>query len=271
MNFSVGNNVQKFILIFRKKVKAMGGRIKGKIALITGGTSGIGRATAKVLASEGASVVLAARREEKGKDVVDEIKAAGGDVIFVRTDITVNEDLDNLVKTVADKYGRIDILVNNAGTETGYSFVDLDEKRDYDRVMDTNVKAYFLLTKRVLPYMIKEGKGSIINISSVGGEIGLPNVVTYSASKGAVKMFTKALAAEVAESGVRVNMIMPGLIRTEMMDAESDFEKKYIKRVPMNRTGTPEEIAKGILFFASDDSSYCTGSAIVIDGGLLCQ
>ncbi|MCP1109568.1 NAD(P)-dependent dehydrogenase (short-subunit alcohol dehydrogenase family) [Lachnospiraceae bacterium PF1-21] len=245
----------------------MNGRLNGKVAIVTGATSGIGRATAVLFANEGAKVVVAARREERGQEVVSEIEKNGGTAFFVRTDITQNEDIKNLVAATAEKYGKIDILVNNAGTLTTFNFLEMNEEIDFDRTFQTNVKSYFMLCKEVIPYMLKNGKGSIVNLASVAAQLGVPMHTAYSASKGAVKQFTKSLAGEFARSGIRVNAILPGLTNSEMVPVGSDFEKAQIDSVPMGRAGKPEEIAQGILFFASDDSSFCTGATLLIDGG----
>lgn len=245
----------------------MAGRLADKVAIVTGATSGIGRATAVLFAKEGAKVVMAGRRENLGAEVVKEIAAFGGDAIFVKTDMTNKADIANIVKTTVDKYGRIDVLVNNAGVLTTFDFENMDEAKDFDAIFDTNVKGYFLLTQAVAPYMLKQGKGSIVNIASIGAEVGVPNNVAYSASKGAVRQFTRSLAGEYAKRGVRVNVIMPGLTNSGMVPVGSPFEKEAIKIVPMGRAASPEEIAPGILFFASDESSFCTGSSLVLDGG----
>lgn len=245
----------------------MRGRLNGKVAIVTGATSGIGRATAVLFANEGAKVAVAARREERGQEVVAEIEKNGGIAFFVKTDITQTEDIKNLVATTAEKYGKIDILVNNAGTLTTFNFLEMNEEIDFDRTFQTNVKSYFMLCKEVLPYMLKNGNGSIVNLASVAAQLGVPMHAAYSASKGAVKQFTKSLAGEFARSGVRVNAILPGLTNSEMVPVGSDFEKAQINSVPMGRAGKPEEIANGILFFASDESSFCTGSTLLIDGG----
>lgn len=243
------------------------GKLTDKIAIITGATSGIGWATAKLFAAEGAKLVLAGRRQEKGDILVEEIEAAGGTALFIRTDVTLKSDIDALVKGAIDSYGRIDILVNNAGVLTTFDFVDMNEEIDYDRVFDTNVRAYFLLTQKVLPYMLKQSYGAIVNVASIASEVGVPNNVSYAASKGAVKQFTKSLAGELATTGIRVNMVMPGLTNSDMVPPGSAFENEAIKIVPMRRAAAPTEIAPGLLFFASEDSSFCTGASLVIDGG----
>ena len=245
----------------------MAGRLAGKVAIVTGSTSGIGRATAVLFAKEGARVVMAGRRENLGAEVEKEIRAAGGEAVFVRADMNDRADIARLVDTAVGKYGRVDILVNNAGVLTTFNFEDMDEEKDFDAIFATNVKGYFLLTKAVAPHMLKQGKGSVVNIASIGAEVGVPNNVSYSASKGAIRQFTRSLAGEYAKKGVRVNAVLPGLTNSGMVPVGSAFEQEAIKIVPMGRAAAPEEIAPGILFFASDESSFCTGSLLVMDGG----
>ena len=249
----------------------MADRVKDKVAIITGATSGIGRATAVLFVKEGAKVVFAGRREANGKALEKELKGLGGDAVFVRTDVTDGDDLDRLVQTAIDRFGRIDILVNNAGISTEFAFTDMDEERDFDNIFDVNVKSCFILCKKVLPHMLKQQSGAIVNTSSIGGEVGVPFHAAYSASKGAVKLFTRSLAAEYAGRGIRVNCVMPGLTNSDMVPVGSDFEQTAVKLVPLGRAASPEEIAPGILFLASDESSFCTGTHLIIDGGATCK
>ncbi len=245
----------------------MAGRLEGKVAIITGTTSGIGRATAVLFAKEGAQVVAAGRRENLGKELVDEIKGNGGKAVFVKTDVTINADLKKLVKTAIDLHGRIDILVNNAGIGRVFNFIEMDEARDFDDVFNTNVKSYFMLSKEVLPYMLERKKGSIVNLGSVASEVGIPMHVSYCASKGAVRQFTRSLAVELAKTGVRVNAVLPGATLSGMSQAGGDFEEMIKAVQPMGRIASPEEIAPAILFLASDEASFCTGTLLTIDGG----
>lgn len=248
----------------------MAGRLEGKVAIITGTTSGIGRATAVLFAKEGASVVLAGRRENLGKEVVDEIKGSGGSAVFVRTDVTDNRDLKKLVKTAIDLHGRVDILVNNAGMVRMFEFTEMDEEKDFDEVFNTNVKSYFMLTREVLPHMLERKKGAIVNVGSVSGVVGAPAIISYSATKGAVHQFTKSLAAKYARSGIRVNAVVPGATATGMVPKEGDFAQVVLASQPMGRVAAPEEIAPAILFLASDEASFCTGSLLTADGGETC-
>ena len=246
----------------------MGNRLEGKVAIVTGATSGIGEAVVKLFAAEGAKVVFAARRLEKGQALEEALRAEGGQVSFVQTDVTNNDDLKNLVAKTLEIYGCIDILINNAGTLRNYESENMDIEKDYDNVMNTNVKSYFILTKEVIPHMLEKGKGSIVNTASVGAEIAVPFHASYAASKGAVRQFTKSLAVEYATRGIRVNCVMPGLTTSEMVPVGGDFEAGVLPSVPVARAAMPEEIATGFLFLASDEASYVTGASLVIDGGL---
>jgi len=245
----------------------MGRRLEGKAAIITGATSGMGRATAILFAREGAMLALAGRRENLGKEVVDKIESNGGKAVFIKTDVMDRNDIKNLVKTTIDIYKKVDILVNNAGIVRMFNFTEMDEAKDFDEVFNTNVKSYFLLCKEVLPYMIEKKKGAIINVGSVAGEVGVPKLTSYSASKGAIRQFTKSLAIEYARFGIRVNAVIPGATRTDMVPEGEDFEKFVLAHQPMGRVASPEEIAPAILFLASDEASFCTGSLLIIDGG----
>jgi len=246
----------------------MNKRLDGKVAIVTGATSGIGEAVVKLFVKEGAKVVLAARRADKGEELVKTLRAEGGDASFIRTDVTKFDDLKNLVTKTIALYGRIDILINNAGILRQYNSDDMDEERDFDEIFNTNVKSYFLLSKEVIPHMLKNGKGSIINNASVGAEVAVPLHASYSASKGAVRQFTKSLACEYARRGIRVNAVLPGLTRSEMAPENGVLDTFVLPNLPIGRVAMPEEIATGFLFLASDEASYCTGTLLVMDGGL---
>ena len=248
----------------------MAGRLHDKVVIITGATAGIGKATAVLFAREGAKVVLAGRRDSLGLDLVAQIERDGGQATFVRTDVTVKDDIKKLVQTAINTYGRIDVLVNNAGMLRTYKFEEMDEVLHYDDIFNTNVKSCFMLTHEVIPYMLKQGKGAIVNVASIAAEVGTPFHASYAASKGAIRQFTKSLAGEYAKSGIRVNAVLPGLTTSEMVPVGSDFEKDALAIVPMGRAAVPAEIAPGLLFFASDESSFCTGATLAIDGGATC-
>lgn len=247
-------------------------RLKGKVALITGATSGIGRATAILFAGEGAKVVVCGRNRKRGEEVVERIKRDGGEAEFVQADVSRSAVVRRMVATAVEKYGKIDILVNNAGiAEAGKPCVELEEE-EWDRTISVNLKGVFLCSKAVLPTMIKQRGGKIVNMSSISGPvIGGFNEADYEASKSGVVGFTRALAVEVGKYGINVNAIAPGIIETPMtVKGKSHLEqmKKFAERwIPLRRIGKPEDVANLILFLSSDDSSYITGQVIVIDGG----
>jgi len=242
-------------------------KLKDKVAIVTGATSGIGLGIVEEFAKEGAKVVFCGRREETGKEIESRLKEAGHDVTFVRADVTVDSDLENLVEKTLEIHGRIDSLVNNAGILRNYSLLEMDMKRDYDDVFNINVRSYFLAIKLVSPVMVEQGKGEIINIASIGGLGGSPMLTSYGSSKAAVINMTKGAAKELASQGVRVNAIAPGIIYSEMMPRGTEFTEYALAATPMGRGGEPEEIGRVAVFLASDDSSFVTGSTIAVDGG----
>jgi len=245
----------------------MASRLENKVAIVTGATSGIGRAITVLFVKEGAKVVFAGRREKNGLELEKELKSAGGDALFVRTDVAKKEDLQYLVNTTVEKYGRIDILVNNASVVSTFESADYDGIGDYEEFFNINVKSYLVMCREVLPFMIRQQKGSIINTASVGSEAAGHEMMSYAASKGAIKAFTRSLAAEYADQGIRVNAIIPGLTITDSVPGGSELAQRAAQTIPMGRAARPEEIACGFLFFASDESSFCTGSNLIIDGG----
>jgi NAD(P)-dependent dehydrogenase (short-subunit alcohol dehydrogenase family) len=253
----------------------MADRLPGKVALITGGTSGIGEATAHVFAREGAKVAITGRRVELGEAVVAQIKRSGGEAIFIPADVTRAEDCRRSIDETIAAYGRIDILFNNAGVVTQGTLEGTSEA-DWVRTFDVNVKGTYLMTKLVLPIMRGQGGGVIVNNASDWGIVGGPGYTAYSASKGAVVLLTKSVALEVARDNIRVNAICPGDTYVERWHVDErrnpsgDFEaelKAMGDDLPIGRVGTVEEIARSVLFLACDDSSFMTGAALIVDGG----
>ena len=243
---------------------------EGKVALVTGGTSGIGKATAIAFARGGAKVVLTGRREKEGAQVVDEIKKLGGEAAFVRTDITKAADVEKMVRFTVDKFGKLDIAFNNAGVEWAGP-LDQASEADYRRVFDTNVWGVLNSMRQEIAVMSKSGGGVIVNTSSVAGHVGLAGVSIYIASKHAVEGLTKSVALEVAKQNIRVNAVAPGPIKTEMWDrfATDDTAEKIIATVPVGRIGTSEQIAAAVLYLASDAAQFTTGTSLVVDGGFI--
>jgi cyclopentanol dehydrogenase len=246
-------------------------RLEGKVALITGGARGQGAAEAKLFIKEGAKVVIADILDEEGKKLEAEIIELGGECFYTHLDVSNSANWQNTVETAVTRFGKIDILVNNAGIAVWGTNDDTTEEI-WDTVMDVNAKGVFLGTQHVIPEMKKSGGGSIINISSISGLVGQPTIQpVYNASKGAVRIFTKSTAVQYGSYGIRANSIHPGAINTDMIShrIQGEESRKRIKEtVPLQRVADPLEIAYGALFLASDESSYMTGSEMVIDGGV---
>ena len=254
----------------------MAGRVAGKAALISGAATGLGQSMAARLSAEGARVAVADIDTARGDDVVAEIKAAGGEAMFISLDVTDEDAWRAAVAAVESAYGHLDILVNNAGIATAGS-VDKMSLKDWRAVMAVNIDGVFLGTKHAVPAMRRAGGGSIVNISSILGLTGEEKLSAYCASKGAVRLFTKAVALECGRdgSGIRVNSIHPGYIHTAMMEADCIRDYGDIptglaelgKLHPIGHVGKPEDIAAGVLYLASDESKFVTGSELAIDGG----
>jgi NAD(P)-dependent dehydrogenase (short-subunit alcohol dehydrogenase family) len=248
-------------------------QLSGKVALITGGASGIGRATALLFAREGATVAIADLNAQAGEAVADEIARSGGRATFEPADVTRATDCRRLAERTIREFGRIDILFNNAGIIRRATILDLSEN-DWDRVMAVNVKSIYLLSREVIPHMQKQGGGSIINTASGWGLAGGAKAAVYCASKGAVVLLTKAMAIDHGPQKIRVNCICPGDTNTGMLRAEAQqlgqandrFLAEAANR-PLGRIGSPDEIAHAVLYLASDASSFVTGTALVVDGG----
>ena len=246
--------------------------LTGKVALITGASSGIGRASAIALAAQGASVAIAARRIEKLEELKKEIEAKGGKALVVPMDVLKKENIDRAVDETVKVFGRLDILLNNAGTSLGAPLATLTDEM-WDATLNTNLKAYFHTCQRGATEMAKNNWGRIINIASIasgGVGVGFVGIANYCASKGGVVGMTEALADELAPMGITVNAIGPGVIETEMTKGITDdpnTAESMKARIPMKRFGKPEEIASAVVYLASDEASYTTGATLYIDGG----
>jgi NAD(P)-dependent dehydrogenase (short-subunit alcohol dehydrogenase family) len=244
-------------------------RLEGKVAVVTGGARGMGASEAKLFAREGAKVVIADLREEEGKQVEAEIAEAGGEAMFLRLDVTNEQDWRDAVDSTVARFGKLDVLVNNAGISSG-AFPDSNSIDGWDSIMEINSKGVFLGARSVIPKMVEAGSGAIVNISSimgmVGGGGGHP---AYHASKGAVRLYTKALAVRYAKEGVRVNSVHPGFMPPMATSAPRDEarEREVTENTPMGREGRIEEVANAVLFLASDEASYITGAELAVDGG----
>ena len=244
-------------------------RLEGKVAIITGGNSGVGAATAIKFAAEGAKVVITARREGPLEEVAAKIREAGGEVLPIVSDISKTEDAKKVVATVMEAYGKIDILINNAGVlDNGLKAIDNFTDDDMNYVIDINTKGTMCMMREVSAEMAKTGYGSIVNVASVAGAMGCGGAA-YVASKAAIIGFTKSLAKEIGSRGITVNAIAPGYIETDMTDALSEEARKNLcERIALRRTGKPEDIANAAAFLASDDASYITGETLTVDGAM---
>ncbi|MCH8350590.1 MAG: glucose 1-dehydrogenase [Chloroflexi bacterium] len=248
-------------------------RLENKVVFISGGARGMGAAEARLFAGEGARVVIGDTLEDEGRQTEAQINESGGECLFVRLDVTSETGWQDAIAATVARFGKLDVLVNNAGiyrTET----VEETSGELWDQVMEVNAKGVFLGTKCAIPEMKKAGGGSIINISSVAGLVGNTMSAAYTASKGAVRLFTKSTAIQYASDGIRANSIHPGTIETPMtahLLAEESHRRNRLERTPLGRLGRPEDVAYGALYLASDESSFVTGSELVIDGGRTAQ
>ena len=248
--------------------------LKNKTVLITGARRGMGRAHALILAKYGAKVIVTDIDLDECQQVVEEIKKQGGQALALRLDVTQKDEVAQVFQEAVQKFGRIDVLVNNAGIAEFQSFLIMSEE-EWDKTLDINLKGQFLCAQAAAIQMKKQGSGAIVNIASVAmGQqgIGFPNIAHYCASKGGIAALTEALAVELAPLNIRVNCIAPGLIDTPMINTVKSDPKTMegmLGRIPLHRTGRPEEVSELVAFLASDDSSYMTGSVVVIDGGWL--
>jgi NAD(P)-dependent dehydrogenase (short-subunit alcohol dehydrogenase family) len=248
-------------------------RIPGKVAIITGGAHGMGAEEVRLFAQEGAKVVIADILEEEGKKLEAEIRQSGGEAMYLRTDVTSEADWNRLVTATMARFGKLDILVNNAGLSST-SEADPMDTEGWRRIMEVNTTGVFLGTKYAVPAMQQAGRGSIVNISSimgfVGGESGHP---AYHASKGAVRIFTKATAVKYGPDGIRANSVHPGFMPPMRSARPRDAAamQRLVDWTPLRRTGKPIEVAYGVLFLASDEASFITGTELVLDGGFIAQ
>jgi NAD(P)-dependent dehydrogenase (short-subunit alcohol dehydrogenase family) len=248
---------------------------QGKVAIVTGGTSGIGRAAAIAFARQGASVVVAGRRTAEGEETVRLLRAEGGEGLFVVTDVARASQVKNLIGRTLERFGRLDFAFNNAGIEQQPTpFLDQNEE-DYDRVMDINVKGVWLSMKYEIPAMLKSGGGSIVNTSSALGVIAFAGVEVYVASKHAVIGLTKSAALEYGKQGIRVNAVLPAVIETDMYERftgeKPEMQAAMAALHPIGRIGASEEVADAVIWLASDKSSFVTGHSLLVDGGFTAQ
>jgi NAD(P)-dependent dehydrogenase (short-subunit alcohol dehydrogenase family) len=249
-------------------------RFEGKVVLVTGGGTGIGRAAAEAFAREGAKVVVAGRREEQGVAVAKAIHVAGGTASFIRADVAKEADGVAALGFAVKTYGKLDVLFNNAGIEGKTGPTSELTAEDYDVTFGTNVKAVWLLMKHALPELAKT-KGTIINNGSIVADVGIAGLTLYASTKGAVHTLTRTAAIEFIQSGVRVNAVAPGPVGTEaafrMFGSEAKFEEYFKGKVPAGRTGKPEDIAEAVLYLASPQASFVVGQILTVDGGLTAQ
>ena len=253
----------------------MAGRLEGKVALVTGAGSGIGRASAKAVAREGAKVVVADVAVEGGEETARMVRSGGGEATFVRTDVSQAAEVEALVETAVRTYGRLDCAHNNAGI-LGRMVATADcPEEDWDRILAVNVKGVWLCMRYEVPQILKQGGGAIVNTSSTAGLTAFQNFPAYVASKHGVSGITKAAALDYARAGIRVNAVCPGFIHTPMvqpfMTGSPEVEKQFLAALPIGRIGEPEEVAEAVVWLCSDAASYVTGHMLVVDGGLTAQ
>ena len=247
--------------------------MRGKVAIVTGGTSGIGRDTAVLFAQAGVKVVVAGRREVEGNETVELIRAAGGDGLFVKTDVAMAAEVQALVRKTVEKFGRLDIAFNNAGIEGNLVPIVIQSEADWDRTIDINLKGTWLCLKYEIQQMLKQRSGgAIVNMASVAGLIGSAGFATYSASKHGVMGLTKSAALETARNGIRVNAVCPAVIETPMGErifGAPEVKPHAIGLHPIGRFGKPMEVAEAVVWMCSDRASFMTGQSLVLDGGFL--
>ena len=242
--------------------------LENKVALVTGGTSGIGKATALTFGKAGAKVVFSGRREKEGEDTANLIRQSGAECLFVRSDVSSEAEVKALIQKTVEYYGRLDCAFNNAGIDPPTKPLHEQSVEDFDKLMAINVRGLFLCMKYEIQQMLTQGVGVVVNNSSMGGLIAFPGMSPYIASKHAVMGLTRSAALDYAKQGIRINAVNPGIIATDMMDRLADGNPDQMASiVPMGRLGQAEEIAATVVFLCSDAASYITGQPIVIDGG----
>ena len=250
------------------------GRLEGKVALISGGAQGQGESEVRLFAKEGARIVFGDILDAKGKKVEAEINEAGGVAKYVHLDVTDENDWNSAAKLLSKLYGKLDILVNNAGIAMAGKNLEEVTSEEWDRIQEVNSKGVFLGVKAALPYMKASGGGSIVNISSMAGIVGVPGIAAYAASKGAVRLLTKSIAVEYGPQNIRCNSVHPGYIKTEMISgllANKEAMSNRLDITPLGIFAAARDVALSVLYLASDESRYVTGSELVIDGGITAQ
>lgn len=243
----------------------------GKVAVVTGGSYGIGRAAAVAFATRGAKVVIADWLEDKEQETLKQISAAGGQAIFIACDVSKNQDVKSMIDKTIATYGRLDLAFNNAGIEGATANTGECTEENWDKTININLKGIWLCMKHELPYMLQQGKGAIVNCASVAGLIGFPGLPAYVVSKHGVVGLTKTAALENAKQNIRINAVCPGVIHTDMIDRitgkDKEVEKTYVSMEPMSRMGKPEEVAEAVMWLCSDAASFVTGHSMPVDGG----
>jgi NAD(P)-dependent dehydrogenase (short-subunit alcohol dehydrogenase family) len=251
----------------------MAEELRGKVGIVTGGTSGIGRDAAVLFAKAGAKVVVAGRREAEGKETIDMVRATGGDGLFVKTDVSRVADVQALVRKTVENFGRLDVAFNNAGIEGNWIPIAEQSEEDWDQTIDINLKGTWLCLKYEIQQMLKQGGGgAIVNMASVAGLLGGAGAATYCASKHGVMGLTKSAALETARSGIRINVVCPAVIESPMSErlfGAPEMNKFALGLHPIGRFGTPLEVAEAVLWMCSDRASFMTGQSLVLDGGFL--
>ena len=247
--------------------------LEGRVGLVTGGTSGIGRATAILFAQAGAKVVVAGRRETEGAETIELVRAAGGEALFVKTDVSKAAEVETLIQKAVEKFGRLDVAFNNAGVEGVWGPIVRQSEEDWDRTIDINLKGVWLCLKYEIRQMLKQASsGAIVNMASITGLVGAVGAAAYSASKHGVIGLTQTAALENAKSGIRINAICPGFTETAMADRVlrvPSVQKYVLSCHPIGRLGRPTEIAEAVVWMCSDRASFMTGQSLVLDGGFL--